>query len=125
MQALGTPARAPDWFAGAGAGLVLRSRTRTGVGLNAILGVRDGNLAGRGEALLSLSLDPFRERGVSPYLGGGVALVGDRVGTTEYLVAVLGLSINPGRATGWFVEAGVGGGLRVAAGLAFRHRRLR
>ena len=125
VQALGTVARAPESFVGAGAGLVLRNRTRTGVGVNAVVGVRDGNLAGRGEALLSFSLDPFRERGVAPYLAGGVAVVGDRVGTEEYLVAVLGLSINPGRATGWFVEAGVGGGVRVAAGFAVRHRRLR
>lgn len=125
VQALGTVARASESFVGAGVGLVLRNRTRTGVGVNAAVGVRDGNLAGRGEALLSFSLDPFRERGVAPYLAGGVAVVGDRVGTEEYLVAVLGLSINPGRATGWFVEAGVGGGVRVAAGFAVRHRRLR
>lgn len=125
IQALGTVARASESFIGGGGGLVLRSRTRTGVGVNGFLGVRDGNLAGRGEALLSFSLDPLREQGVAPYLAGGVAVTGDRVGTEEYLVAVLGLSINPGRATGWFVEAGVGGGLRLAAGFAFRHRRLR
>ncbi len=123
LQALG--AWAPSSFVGAGAGLVFRNRTRTGLGLNALLGVRDGNLAGRGEALLSFSLDPFRERGAAPYLAGGVAVTGDRVGTEQYLVAVLGLSFNPGRATGWFVEAGVGGGLRLAAGFALRHRRLR
>lgn len=117
-------ARASESFFGAGGGLVLRGRTRSGAGVNAFLGVRDGNLAGRGEALLSFSLDPFRERGVAPYLAGGVALAGDRAGMEEYLVAVLGLSIDPGRATGWFVEAGVGGGLRLAAGFALRHRRL-
>ncbi|HYA49960.1 MAG TPA: hypothetical protein VEG33_02195 [Streptosporangiaceae bacterium] len=125
MQALGAVSRAPESFAGAGLGLVLRGRTRSGAGVNAVMGVRDGNLAGRGEALLSFSLDPLRERGVAPYLAGGVAVVGDRVGTAEYLVAVLGLSINPGRATGWFVEAGAGGGLRFAAGIALRRRRLR
>jgi hypothetical protein len=94
-----------------------------GMGVTAVLGVRDGHVAGRGEALLSFSLDPLRERGLAPYLAGGFALAGDRVETGEYLVAVLGLSINPGRETGGFVEAGVGGGLRLAAGFAVRHRR--
>jgi hypothetical protein len=123
LQALGTVSRAPETFLGAGSGLVLRSRTGTGVGISAVLGVRDGSLAGRGEAMLSFSLDPLRERGVAPYLGGGVAVVGDRAGTGEYLIAVLGVSLNPGRRTGWFVEAGAGGGLRLAAGFALRHRR--
>jgi hypothetical protein len=125
LQALGTAARAPESFLGGGLGLILRNRTRTGAGVSAVVGLRDGNLAGRGEALLSFSLDPLRERGVAPYLAGGVAVVGDRVGTEEYLVAVLGLALNPGRGTGWFVEAGVGGGVRVAAGFAVRHRRVR
>jgi hypothetical protein len=122
-QALGTVSRTPASFIGAGGGLVLRGGTGTGVGINAALGVRDGNLAGRGEALVSFSLDPLRERGLAPYLAGGFALVGDRVGVREYLVAVLGLSVNPGRGTGGFVEVGVGGGLRLAAGFAVRHRR--
>lgn len=122
-QALGTVSRAPETFIGAGVGLVLRGPTGTGVGVGAALGARDGKLAGRGEAMLSFSLDPLRERGVAPYLAGGVAVVGDRVGTGEYLIAVLGVSVGPGRKTGWFVEAGVGGGLRLAAGFAFRHRR--
>ncbi len=118
-------APAGESFIGVGPGFILRTRTRVGVGLAAALGARNGNLAGRGEALLSFSLDPFRERGIAPYLGGGVALAGDRVGTAEYLMAILGLSVNPGRGAGWFVEAGVGGGLRFAAGFAVRHRRLR
>ncbi len=117
------PAR--ESFLGAGPGLILRTRMRVGMGLTGALGAWGGNLAGRGEALLSFSLDPIRERGIAPYLGGGVAVIGDRAGTAEYLVAVLGLSGNPGRTTGWFVEAGVGGGLRFAAGFAVRHRRIR
>lgn len=122
VGALGTVAPAPEGFVGGAASFVLRARTRLGLGLTAALGARDRNLAGRGEALLSFVLDPFRQRGLAPYVAGGIALVGDRVGTDQYLVATLGLAGNPGRQTGWFVEAGVGGGLRFAAGLAARRR---
>jgi hypothetical protein len=33
-----------------------------------------------------------------------------------YLVLTLGLEASPGGRTGWFLEAGVGGGARIAAG---------
>lgn len=122
VQAIGTLAPAPEAFVGGGAGFIVRARTRLGLGLAAAVGTRNGNFAGRGEALLSFVLDPFRQRGVAPYAAGGIAVVGDRVATGAYLVATLGLAGNPGRRTGWFVEAGVGGGLRLAAGLALRRR---
>lgn len=109
-------------FLGAGPGLVVRSRGRLGLALAALAGARNGNLAGRGEALLSFVLDPLRQRAVAPYAAGGVALVGDRVATNGYLVGTLGVAGNPGRSTGWFVEAGVGGGVRLAAGLTLRRR---
>ncbi|MBI2072841.1 MAG: hypothetical protein HYW06_05890 [Gemmatimonadetes bacterium] len=122
VQALGTVAPAAEAFVGGGLGLILRARSRLGFGLTAALGTRDGNLAGRGEVFLSFVLDPFRQRGVAPYAAGGVAVVSDRIATSEYLVATLGLAANPARRTGWFVEAGVGGGLRLAVGLALRRR---
>lgn len=124
-QAVGTVAPSARSFAGAGVGFILRTRTRVGAGLAGTLGARDGNLAGRGEALLSFSLDPLRERGVALYMTGGVAVVGDRVGAAGYAVAAVGLLGNPSRATGWFFEAGVGGGLRLAAGFAVRRRSIR
>lgn len=117
-QAIGLVAPRP--FVGGGGGLVVRGRAGLGVGGTGVLGVQAGRLAARGEVLLSFSLDPVRERGVAPYVAGGVAVVGDATGAGEFLVAVLGLSINPGAARGWFVEAGVGGGVRLSAGLAFR-----
>jgi hypothetical protein len=122
VQALATLAPAAETFVGGGLGLTLRARSRLGLGLTAAAGDRDGNLAGRGEALLSFILDPVSRRVVSPYAAAGVALVSDRVGTSEYLVATLGLAGRPGRRAGWFVEAGAGGGLRLAAGLVLRRR---
>jgi hypothetical protein len=122
VQALATVAPAPEAFVGGGLGFTLRTRSRLGLGLTAVAGDRDGNLAVRGEALLSFILDPASRRAVSPYAAAGVALVSDRVGTSEYLVATLGLAGRPGRGAGWFVETGVGGGLRLAAGLILRRR---
>lgn len=118
VLALGTASSEP--FAGAGASLTVRGRTRVGASLAAAAGERSGRIAGRAEALLSFSLDPLRQHGLAPYAAGGLAVVGDRLGTQEYLVALVGLAANPGRPRGWFVEAGVGGGVRVGVGLAFR-----
>jgi hypothetical protein len=111
---------APDAFVGGGAGVVLRGRAGLGAEATGALGARAGRLAGRGEALLSFSLDPLREHGPAPYVAGGVAVLGDATGVGEYLVALLGVSVNPGARRGWFVEAGVGGGVRLSVGLAFR-----
>lgn len=120
MQALGTVAAEP--FVGGGPGVVLRGRSRVGLVLGAAVGARDGELAVRGEVMLSFVLDPFRRRRVSPYAAGGIAAVGQRDGSAEYLVATLGLAGMRGRRTGWFAEAGVGGGVRLAAGVTLRRR---
>ena len=111
---------APEAFVGGGGGFVLRGRAGIGVGATGALGVRADRVAARGEALLSFSLDPLRERGPVPYVAGGVAVVGDHTGAAEFLVAVLGLSVNPGVRRGWCVEAGLGGGVRLSVGVAFR-----
>lgn len=118
LQALGTVA--PEPFAGGGASFTLRARTRVGLSLTGVLGARAGRVAGRGEALLSFFLDPFRRRGLGPYAAGGIAVVGDAAGTQEYLVALLGVASNPAGSRGWFAEAGAGGGLRLSVGVAFR-----
>jgi hypothetical protein len=122
VQGLGTVAPAAQAFVGGGMGVVLRARTRLGFGLAAALGARDGNLAGRGEALLSFMLNPVGRGATGPYAAGGVAVVTDRTATNEYLAATLGFAGRLGQRTGWFVEGGLGGGLRLAAGLAFRRR---
>jgi hypothetical protein len=53
------------------------------------------------------------------YAGGGVAGIAgpdDR----GYLVLLLGIEAGPGARGGWALEAGVGGGLRLAAGYRWR-----
>ena len=105
----------------AGAGLVVARRVSERVRLSggAYGGVGSGEAAARGELLGNLMLFPRRARGLSPYLLGGV---GAEVGPEErgYLILGLGLEAAPGRQRGWVLEAGVGGGLRVALGYRWR-----
>jgi hypothetical protein len=56
---------------------------------------------------------------VGAYAATGIAGV---TGAKEegYMVLTLGLESRPGRRSGWFVEGGVGGGVRVAAGYRWR-----
>jgi hypothetical protein len=57
---------------------------------------------------------------VGLYGAGGVAVAGGAV-DQGYMVVTLGLEARPGARSGWFVEAGVGGGARLAAGYRWRH----
>lgn len=114
-----------DQFLGGGVGLALRTngRMRVGVALNA--GDLEGNAAVRPELLGSFHLNPYKQQGVSPYAGGGVAAVFTDGPTREYIVAFVGLESRPGRSVGWLAEVGLGGGARVMAGVQYRKRRSR
>jgi hypothetical protein len=84
-------------------------------------GGSEGGFAWRGVAAGHFLLSPGRRVGVAAYGGGGVAVVGGPV-ERGYLLLTLGLESAPGSRSGWFAEAGVGGGVRLAAG--WRWRRL-
>lgn len=93
----------------------LRVGHRDRVALHAGAGASEHRLAGRGEALWQFLLAPSVRHGPAPYLSGGLAgAVADR--TRGWLVLALGVDWNPGERSGWFAEAGVGGGLRVVLG---------
>jgi hypothetical protein len=94
-------------------------RTRISAGLGA--GASDGRAAWRGELLAHFLLNPTRQWGVGVYGAGGLAVVGGPV-DQGYLVLTLGVEARPGAHSGWFVEAGVGGGARLAAGVRWRRR---
>jgi hypothetical protein len=79
------------------------------------LGGSGGETAWRGEMLGHFLLAPTRRQGSGVYLAGGVAAVGGRV-EQGYLVLAVGIEGRPGAASGWFAEAGVGGGARFSAG---------
>ena len=97
----------------------LRTSLRTRISAAAALGASDGESAWRGELLAHFLLSPTRRQGVGLYGAGGVAVVGGRV-DQGYLVVTLGLESRPGMPSGWFVEAGVGGGARLAGGYRWR-----
>jgi hypothetical protein len=105
--------------AGGYAAIRTSGRTRISAGLGA--GVGDGRAAWRGELLAHFLLNPTRQWGVGVYGAGGLAAVGGPV-EQGFLVLTLGLEARPGARSGWFVEAGVGGGARLAAGLRWRRR---
>ncbi len=97
----------------------IRTSQRTRISVAAGAGVSDGDAAWRGELLAYFLLNPTRRRGAGVYGAGGVAVVGGPV-DQGYLVLALGLEARPGGRAGWFVEAGVGGGARLAAGFRWR-----
>ncbi len=111
-------------FLGAGLGFGVRSPGRLRVGASLSAGDREGVLATRVEVMASYHLDPLKRRGVTPYLGGGVAIAATRGRIDEFLLAVVGIETSPGGRLGWFLEGGVGGGIRFSAGARVRGSRI-
>ncbi len=97
----------------------LRVSRRFRLSAGAGVGASDGRTAWRGELLAHFLLAPRARGGLGGYVAGGVAAVGGPV-DEGYLVLALGVESRPGMRSGWFVEAGVGGGARVAAGYRWR-----
>lgn len=115
-----------DWFGGraaalhAGGGVSVRAGNYLRVGVNAGAGpsLADSvrNVA-HVDASARFMLDPFRQERVGLSVGGGVTAryEGDRARA----FALLFIDVEAGRGPGWtpFVRAGVGGGVRIAAGI--------
>lgn len=98
----------------------LRPSLRTRIALYAGGGVNgDGNGIGRAELVGHFLLNPRSARS-GLYAGGGLAGVFASGADNGYLVLLVGLESKPGGRGGWFVEAGVGGGARFAAGYRWR-----
>lgn len=102
-------------FGGGGISYALRPGGRIRLAAVAAPGVRDGEFAMRGELSVHFMLDPARRSGTGVYGFGGIAGVFGRH-DAGYLQLGLGVETRPGGASGWMLEAGVGGGLRVAVG---------
>jgi len=100
----------------------LRPSLRTRLGFYAGGGVDgDGNGVGRAELVAHFLLNPTSTH-ASVYGGGGIAGVFSNGADNGFLVLLLGVEGSPGGRGGWFIEAGIGGGARLAAG--FRWRKL-
>jgi hypothetical protein len=119
IQAAGTFA---DFdFGGGGLWAALRPGGSTRIGLSLMPGAVEGELGGRAEVVGHFLVSP-NSQGRTLYAGGGAsALVG--VHDQVYLLLVVGLESRPGGGSGWVIETGLGGGVRVLLG--YRWRRLR
>ena len=117
VQAIGTAADPAVAVAGVYGAIRTSHRTRISAALGA--GVSDGDGAFRGELLAHFLLNPTRLTGAGVYGAGGIALAEGPV-DQGYVVVTLGVEGRPGARSGWFVEAGVGGGARLAAGYRWR-----
>lgn len=117
VQAIVTASDPAVAVAGGYGALRTSARTRMSVALGA--GVSSGELAGRAELLGHFLLSPGRPRGAGFYLAGGVAAVSGPIGR-GYLVLAVGLEDRPAAGSGWALELGVGGGVRVSAGYRWR-----
>ena len=111
----------PAVFAG-GLGLAWRDRGRSRVGV-AIAGgaTDDGAAAGRVEVAWHFLLDPGRRKGFAIYGGGGLAVsVIEQQQLRPWVLVVVGGETSPAARHGLFVELGLGGGARLAAGVRWR-----
>ena len=117
VQAIATTSNPALGVAGVYAALRTSRRTRLSASVGA--GVSDGDLAWRGELLGHFLLSPEERRAAGLYFAGGVAAVEGPV-SRGYLVLTVGLEGGPRASSGWQVEVGVGGGVRLAAGYRWR-----
>ena len=97
----------------------VRTSVRTRLSAAAGAGLSSGDLAFRGEVLGHFLLSPSQREGPGVYFAGGVAGVEGPV-DRGYLVLTVGLEYGPAAASGWGVEVGIGGGVRVMLGYRWR-----
>lgn len=110
-------------FAGGGALLALRPGGRMRLQLTALVGDADG-VTGRGEFAVHYLVTPGAPRGAGIYgLAGAALSAGPR--EAGYFLLGLGIEAAPAGSGGWWLEAGVGGGARLALGWRWRSLRRR
>jgi hypothetical protein len=116
VQAQGAGLVGAATFVGVGAGLGLRAGFGTRVSLSGTGGwLEAAGAAGRIEGLITYHLfTPGRPR-PALYGGTGVGVTATEGAVRGHLVVVLGLE-SRAQGGGWFVETGVGGGVRMVLG---------
>ncbi|HEY6948412.1 MAG TPA: hypothetical protein VI297_06310 [Gemmatimonadales bacterium] len=119
VQALVTTASPALGTAGLYAAVRPSLRTRIAVSVGG--GVSDGRAAGRAELLAHFLLSPTTTARPGVYLGAGVAGVAGPV-DQGYVVVLVGVEAAPAGRSGWALETGVGGGLRLTVGWRWRWR---
>jgi hypothetical protein len=97
----------------------IRPSPRARVALYAGGGISGGEGVGRAELVAHFLLNP-RTTHAGVYGGGGLAGVFGSGFADGYMVLLVGVEGAPGGRGGWFLEAGIGGGARLAAGYRWR-----
>ena len=104
-------------FAGAEVGLAHRPSAESRIGLTLAGGGSAGTAAARAQLTLQILVNPAARSGAGLFAGLGTAFLVRRDSPSQgYLALVLGLEGRPGSPQGWYVEGGLGGGVRIAAG---------
>jgi hypothetical protein len=101
----------------------LRTSGRTRLSLDLGVGLGGSDLVWRAEALGHFLFSPEERRKPGFYIAGGLAAAGGDT-THGYLVLTLGLEQRPQSRSGWALEAGVGGGVRLVGGYRWRFESL-
>jgi hypothetical protein len=111
-------------FVGGELGVGLRPGGQSRFAVAVAAGGEAARAALRAQATLQFLVTPAARRGVGPYAGFGAAFSARRGSPSQGFVAVLiGIEGGPGRRTGWgnwYIECGMGGGVRAAAGWRLR-----
>ena len=108
-------------FWGAGLELARRPSGQVRGAVAGAAGARDGQAAVRLDATAQFVVTPSARTGVTLSGGLGLAYAGARHERgAAWATAQLGAEAAAGRRRGWFVELGLGGGVRVAAGWRWR-----
>lgn len=113
----GSVVAARHTFIGAELNVGYRGGGQSRVALAVAAGGAGNRAAARVQVTVQFLVTPAARSGAGLYGGIGVAIAGRR-GTpgAGYLALLLGLEAAPGRRGGWYAEAGLAGGVRMAAG---------
>jgi hypothetical protein len=107
-------------FLGAGVGVGATAGLGTRLSIVAAGGrLERAGTAARAEAVVAYHLRTPGRPAPALYLGTGVGITAADGGLAEHLVLVLGLETAGGSRGSWFVETGVGAGVRISVG--YRH----
>lgn len=102
-------------YYGAGLSAAHRTAGRVRIAVGVLYGVADETATLRAELVGHFMASPTRRGGVGIYaLGGAGVEAGWR--DQGYLILGLGMETNPAGGSGFHLEAGVGGGVRLSAG---------
>lgn len=108
-------------FAGAELGFAHRPGNETRLAIALASGALDGQVAGRAQVTAQILVNSAARSGPGLYAAMGAAAVVRRGSRGQaFLAVLLGMEAGPGSLHGWYVEAGVAGGVRASAGWRVR-----